>query len=194
MSSVFSPIARAAKGMFGLFSSKPDPDATSEQKIKAIEKDDDAAILYIETEAAEKTAIKAKLNMKLTNYLNDSRNSIPNESTETPVAAPVVSPAAVAAVAAATTAVANATIDETNNNFELDNTLSKEKPSDKVNASILQEENDDDKKALERKIEESRQAIIEEGQTVTAFREKCVEEAVNQFQEALRTYDIPVTP
>ena len=48
------------------------------------------------------------------------------------------------------------------------------------------------KEELEKKMIESMQAFIAAGETVTAFRKQCVDEAVSQFQGALRTYDIKV--
>ena len=186
MASAVTTVASAANSMFALFNS--DLLQPTQKKIKGAireEKKEDAAIQTTADTAAEKTANASELNRTLTNVLNDSRNSIPNESTETPVAAPVVSPAA---VAAATTAVANATIGEINANLALDNELSKEKPSDNLNEKILQEENS----LIIDEIKESMQAFIESQKDITTFRQECINKAVKQFQEALRTYNIPV--
>ena len=187
-----TPLASAAKDMFGLFNKKlvlPDT--------KTAENSDDTVIQEVANTAAEKTAEKAKLDRKLTIYLNDSRNSIPNESTETHAdSSSKRKKINVGKPAVSLPAVAKATIDETNNNLVLDNALSSKESLgavSQVNAGILHEEENDEKKALERKIEESMQAFIAAGQTVTTFREECVQEAVKQFQEALGAYGIPVT-
>ena len=65
------------------------------------------------------------------------------------------------------------------------------KNEDNVILQVLQEENHE-KEALGRKIEESMQDFIKAQGDITAFREECISEAVKQFQEALRTYDIKV--
>lgn len=79
------------------------------------------------------------------------------------------------------TDAAHATMDAINANLALDNELSKEKPSDELNAEILKKENDT-----------LMQAFIAAQGDITAFRKQCVDEAVSQFQEALRTYGIQV--
>ncbi len=177
-----TPAAR----MFGMVSSKPEPDAKIEKKIKAIEEYDDKAIQPIAETAAEKNANKAKLNRALTNYLNDSRNSIPAEP---PVAAPV---AAVLPPDLTPDAVASATIDATNNNLALDNKLN-EKPSDKVNSEILKENELMMMEKLYEPMRKSMEAFTADQGNITAFKEECVKKAIQQFQDALSAYKIPIT-
>ena len=66
------------------------------------------------------------------------------------------------------------------------------KNEDDVILQVLQEENHE-KETLGRKIEESMQDFIKAQGDITAFREECINEAVSQFRDALRTYNIPFT-
>ena len=234
--SSWSPLARAAKGMFGFFSSEPTKENkyAIEQAIKAMdESPGNKTILDIETKAAQKTAEKAKLNRKLTNLLNGKRNSTRLRGERsvpiTKAAAAVVKPKAAAADKAAAVATpktpaaatvnlkagpgksidksidksqvneskaddkvkttstdaAHATMDAINANLALDNELSKEKPSDELNAEILKKENELAMKQLYESMKASMQSFIAAQKDITEFRKKCVDEAVKQFQEAL---------
>ena len=171
MASAVTTVASAANSMFALFNS--DLIQPTQKKIKGAireEKKEDAAIQTTADTAAEKTANASELNRTLTNVLN----SIP--------AKPLVT------VPVAAAAAVNATINTINANLALDNELSKEKPSDNLNEEILQEENS----LIIDEIKESMQAFIASQKDITTFRQECINKAVKQFQEALRTYNIPV--